>query len=627
MPITDPLRTISTRVTPQGQPARADQVKNNAGGFVFEISDLERLRRFLTFGVEGRTYYVTQKALTRQHATFILRMAASDPRLVVDEVVAISTAGRAPKQNPALFALAVVAGTANDEGRAYALRHLNAVARTGTHLAQFATYIQQFRGWGRALRRAISQWYLDKTPEALAYQVLKYRNRDGWTHRDLLRQAHPETTDPAHAKLFDYITHRRKAKKMHDQSKQSGLMVSWTAARDKLADDTTYDLSGLPELVTAFEEARTASPARIVELIGDHPLSWEMLPTEALNSVDVWAALVDKGMPITALVRQLPRLTHLGVLADRARRQAVVERLSDPALLAKGRVHPISLLVALHTYASGCSARGQGAWEPLADIVDGLDAAFYAAFDTLEPTGKRTLLALDVSGSMTTPVSGLPLTAREASAAMAMATARTEQAYEIVSFTSADGHPLLRSKDDPPSTDEGIHRLPLSPRQRLDDVVRSISDLPFGATDCALPMIWAEKHQVAIDTFVIYTDSETWAGDIQPWQALRRKRTSSPPVERSSGVSVISIINRASAIPSRRNISTTPVSTTGAASLRAFDIRAARVTATASASVAAASSAAICSSLCSIAPSCRSNCACNSKSSSTDPARCFCCSA
>jgi 60 kDa SS-A/Ro ribonucleoprotein len=37
-------------------------------------------------------------------------------------------------------------------------------------------------------------------------------------------------------------------------------------------------------------------------------------------------------------------------------------------------------------------------------------------------------------------------------------------------------------------------------------------------------MLYAMQKGRAVDTFVIYTDSETWAGDIQPVEALRRYR-------------------------------------------------------------------------------------------------------
>ena len=69
--------------------------------------------------------------------------------------------------------------------------------------------------------------------------------------------------------------------------------------------------------------------------------------------------------------------------------------------------------------------------------------------------------------------------------------------------------------------------LSISPRQRLDEVVKATSGLPFGGTDCALPMRYAEAREREVDTFVIYTDSETWAGDVHPAQALRDYRQAS----------------------------------------------------------------------------------------------------
>jgi 60 kDa SS-A/Ro ribonucleoprotein len=60
--------------------------------------------------------------------------------------------------------------------------------------------------------------------------------------------------------------------------------------------------------------------------------------------------------------------------------------------------------------------------------------------------------------------------------------------------------------------------------------VQTVSGLPFGGTDCALPMLWALKHRVEADVFVVYTDSETWFGKVHPVQALReyRERTGIP---------------------------------------------------------------------------------------------------
>jgi 60 kDa SS-A/Ro ribonucleoprotein len=152
-------------------------------------------------------------------------------------------------------------------------------------------------------------------------------------------------------------------------------------------------------------------------------------------------------------------------------------------------------------------------------VVDALDGAFYLAFGNVTPTRKRTLLALDVSGSMVAPVHGLPfVSCREATAALALVTAATEPEYRMVGFTNGP-HQSMHA-----GLGSGLTPLTLSPRQRLDDAVATLARLPMGGTDCALPMVVAARERWAVDTFVVYTDNETWAGAIHPAQALRQYR-------------------------------------------------------------------------------------------------------
>lgn len=152
--------------------------------------------------------------------------------------------------------------------------------------------------------------------------------------------------------------------------------------------------------------------------------------------------------------------------------------------------------------------RGSATWTPVQTIVDALDTAFYQTFENVEATGKRVLLALDVSGSMSMGSVGgvIGLSPRVASAAMALVTAATERNHAIMGFSTT------------------FMPLNISPRQRLDDVVKSMSSLPFSGTDCALPMVWALEKNLAFDAFIVYTDNETWFGKIHPAQALNEYR-------------------------------------------------------------------------------------------------------
>jgi 60 kDa SS-A/Ro ribonucleoprotein len=185
----------------------------------------------------------------------------------------------------------------------------------------------------------------------------------------------------------------------------------------------------------------------------------------------------------------------------------VVRKLKDEALLKRARIHPLAVLIAEKVYAQGKGDKGSLTWKPVPKIIDALDEAFYATFQNIEPCGKPMLLALDVSGSMGGgSVAGSCLTPREASAAMALVTAATEREYHTMGFSSR------------------LVQLNITPRMRLDDVLKRISNLPFERTDCALPMIWARENEVDVSAFITYTDSETWAGKIHPSQALRQYR-------------------------------------------------------------------------------------------------------
>lgn len=469
---------------PQTEPL-AGQVANSAGGHSYPVDDWARLRRFLVLGSEGGSYYAGERALTRENAQAVARCLAADGPRAVAEIVAVSEAGRAPKNDPALFALALAATADSVATRRAALDALPRVARTGTHLLHFAAYAQGLRGWGRGLRRAVGAWFLDQPVERLALQAIKYRQRDGWALRDLLRLAHPRAADARRNAVLGWIVR------------------GWPEAGDAPLPDPAL------RQLWAFERLQRAASAReAARLIAEYDLPREAVPTQHLASPEVWAALLER-MPLEALVRNLATMTRVGLLAPLSEAAATVAgRLRDGEAIRRARLHPIKVLAALMTYAAGQGQRSGAAWTPVPTVVDALNDAFELAFGAAEPAGTRHLLALDVSGSMAFgSIAGVPgLTPRVGAAAMSLVTLRTEPAVHTLAFS----HTLVPLK--------------LTARQRLDEVVTQTSGLPFGGTDCALPMLWALERRVAVDTFVVYTDSETWFGAIHPAEALRRYR-------------------------------------------------------------------------------------------------------
>ena len=498
------LNQVYGAPTPQLEPlpGREDEMgRNSAGGMAFAIDDFARLRRFLVLGSEGGSYYAAERELTIENANAVKRCIAVDGRRVIGEVLRASQ-GIAPRNSPSLFVLAMAASFGADEVRRAALSVLPEVARTGSHLFQFVEYADGMRGWGKGLRRAIGAWYEAQGGVAqAAYQMVKYRQRNGWTHRDLLRKAHPSGKDnPEFDALYGWVTQ----------------------GATPPADDRRYDI------IRAYEYAveNAAHPSRIADAIREYDMTWEMIPGAAMGQREVWEALFEK-MPMTAMVRNLATLTRLGIIAPMSdASDRVAARVNDPEQLRAARIHPIAILAALMTYKAGQGLRSQNRWTPVPGVVDALDSAFEKSFAFAPQTGRRFYLGIDVSGSMSGgTVAGVAgLTPRMGAAAMAMAVARRESNYYMAAFADGQargrGFPVVRRHR------SGYEMMPLkiTAADSIADALRKTNNLPWGGTDCALPMLDAMQKNIPVDCFVIITDNETWAGSIHPADALRQYR-------------------------------------------------------------------------------------------------------
>jgi 60 kDa SS-A/Ro ribonucleoprotein len=469
-------------------------VPNDGGGYSFAVDPFTRLERFLILGCEGGHFQVGEQKLTVDNASCVFECARQDTARTITLIVEISEGGRAPKNDPAVFALALLASMKEPFTFAgkpmpdntiaeQALAVLPRVCRIYTHLADFLQNVRQFRGFGPSLKKAIQRWYNDKPVKDLAFQMTKYQNRNGYTQRDVLRLAKPKTFETDRNLLYRYAVGK-----------------------------TTDDLVTGPSLaiLSGFEAAKRATTDKqIVRLIRKYGLVREHIPTEFLNSPDVWAELL-VNMPPTALIRNLGKMTSIGLLAPMSDAIAtVLNKLWDDEALKKARVHPFSVLLAQTTYAAGCGVKGDLKWNPVPQITDALNDAFYASFNYVRPTGKRHYLAIDISGSMgwdSSKIANTHITAREGAACMAMVTLRTERQSYAMAFS------------------DRLVDLGLSKSMRLNDVVEKCENAEFGATDCSAPMRDARERNIPVDLFVVYTDNDTNSGSEHPIQSLDRYR-------------------------------------------------------------------------------------------------------
>lgn len=488
--MTDEFARYLSRDIPQTEQADTRQVRNSAGGFVFTLTPEKGLERFLILGTSGGTYYIGENDLTKENLDNLKYLTENNFKYVVDTIVDVSANGRSYKNNAAIFALAYVMTFGSDEAKSYARENVNLVVRTSTHLFTFNKYLKLLApgtGLGTSRNRAVASWYEIRNANEIAYQAVKYRQREGWTHRDALRQSRPKNIDPNLAK--------------------------WILGKVEMGEPGM----GLPDIIRGFEYAQKVNDVGgLLKVLEDYPsLPWEALPTQFLKSVDVWRKLFYNGqLNGQALVRNITRLARLDAFSDLKFARDYANKLTDKQMITKTRLHPINFLNAIVVHREGQVDRNHIGymrriknWNHSPIILDALDAGYHLAFANAEPSNKRTLLALDISGSMSHNAAlGLDLSAAQVAGAMASAIAKIEPYYQIMGFAHQ-----FRQLDITANTDLGT-------------VMSRLQNQAFGGTDCSLPMQWAQQSKYQFDTFVVITDNETWYGSKHPHVALKDYR-------------------------------------------------------------------------------------------------------
>lgn len=493
----DPLAGVTTIATPQSQPMPgvANQVRNAAGGYVFDKTLMNKVSDFLILGTSGGTYYVGQDKLTTDNVSWLFVAIKDDGPAVVELIrdVACSRPPRAAKPSGYLFALAACAAKGDPATRQAVKAVFPAVVRTTDHLAKFFGYWKALAGkttprgtapvTGRAMRTALASWF-SGDPESVAYTALKGRQRktpqgEEMALRDIVRIAHP----------------------------RGSVLTGWLAG--KIGDEEAR--KGLRTLDNFLTAQAVTSPREAIAVIRERGVPWEFLPSQVLDDKNVWAELVAT-IGLTALIRNLARMTRIGTIAPFAPvNAAVAERLTNAEEISRARIHPMDAWLALRTYASGTAQPDPRApvrtWTPVPAILDALDVALELSYGNVTPSGKRLLIGVDCSGSMGQGMylNGSPIgSAFEVANSLAVIMLRTEPNVHVI------------------NVDTSVHTSPLTARTTLKDI-RNMR-MPGGGTNMSLPFIYGTQKNLVADGVIVLTDNETWAGWNHPAQALEDYR-------------------------------------------------------------------------------------------------------
>lgn len=465
---------------------------NKAGGAVFTLDDWTTLRRFLILGTTQGTYYASSEQLGSDALKVVDRCIDADPIKFIDILVEISTSGAPLKQSPCIFSLARACAkmtgdhardtNINDPvtvGRAYALAKAPLVLRTLQHTFEFMDYSRRQRGGGRGYTAMLKRLLTERSTRDVEYQALKYRERVGWTPRDLLRYSHPKKQE--HDNLFAWLV-KPESEKGRVAVQESSRLAAFEALRTNIGHDDA------------------------AKRITQEKLTHEFVPNELLNDKLIWEALLPN-LPLTALVRNLRKMTQVGLLVDGSEAVKIVrEKLLNPEALRKARLHPLRVMGAMGAYGSGVSRYGHGtAFIPSGAVLGILEEALELSWGSVEPLNKRVVVAIDKSGSMSQASPMVGLTAFHACLALATWYKRTEEQCTILLF------------------DHTASLLNVSNKVTFSEMKRVTN--PSASTNLNAPLEWLAKNpSVDPELIITMTDNETWSGGTHYVEGLGRLR-------------------------------------------------------------------------------------------------------
>ncbi|XP_034038859.1 60 kDa SS-A/Ro ribonucleoprotein [Thalassophryne amazonica] len=472
------------------------------GGCSLEVNDKTKLCRFLCYGSEEHVYISGERDHISLDGTGALLSLLQEGRgcEVVEEIKRFSQDGRAVRINPSIFALAVCSQHSELKTRQAAFKALKEVCRDPAHLFAFIQYKKELKEdmkcgiWGRALRKAVANWYNDQDAMSLAVSVTKCKQREGWTHQDLLRLSHTIPAHDAIALVIKYVTKGWQEVQAAYGSKENSEEVARVLSYLEVVHKVNQSCDGI----------------EVVSLVEEHKLEREQLLTDHLQFKQVWRALL-KEMPLQSLLKILGKMTGDKILEPGSSEVAdACARIQSETALKKAKIHPFNVLVATKKYSRGQNHRGRLEWIPDSSILKALDSAFYKCFTNVEPVGKRFVVAVDISTSLTSLVPGTSVSTAVAAAATVMLFARTEADTQVLAYSEGTLVPCA-----------------VSSNMTLGQATFELVKIPSDSTDCTLPITWATANGKAVDVFIVLTNNPVWTFSVRPVETLRKHRQKS----------------------------------------------------------------------------------------------------
>lgn len=322
---------------------------------------------------------------------------------------------------------------------------------------------------GSAPKRLVREWLDARDPATL----FKANVGQDPSLTDIVKMVHPKPKDEAREALFGYFIGRE------------------------------YAFDALPEVARNFESYKKGESRDVPDV------PFQMLTALELGTAE-WTAIARRA-PWQMTRMNLNTFARHGVFGQPGLTELITDRLRDPKAIAKARVFPYQLMVA-YTMANANADIPK-------EVCDALQDAMEIAIANVPAIERRVFVCPDVSGSMSSPVTGYRKGATTAvrcidvAALVAAAVMRKNARTEVLPFEC------------------DVVKVNLNSRDSVMTNAAKLASVGGGGTNCSAPLALLNRRKAKGDLVIFISDYESWVdagggrgtATMREWNAFKER--------------------------------------------------------------------------------------------------------
>ena len=445
---------------------KAANTLNNTGGKAYQLSDKEALAQYAVTGCLNGTFYTDAKS--QLDAVLDLCKKVNDE--FVADLAVYARQHAFMKDMPCL--LLAYLSTRNTE----LLKKAFPKVIDNGNMAR--TFVQIMRSGqvgrnslGSAPKKLVADWIRDQNAQTL----FKASVGNSPSLSDVIKMVRPKPVSAEQDAMFGYLLG-----KDLDKNKQSIL----------------------PGVVKDYE-AYKAGQSTVLPRADFRQL------TSLSLSADDWKGIARRA-PWMMTRMNLNTFARNGVFEDRELTQVIADRIKNPELIRKAKAFPYQLMMSYMASNTGVPET----------VTDALQEAMTVALENVPSMAGKVYVLVDVSGSMTWPVTGYRQGATSAvrcidvAALFAAALKKTCQDVTVLGFDTQVYKPRINRQDS------------------VMTIANQLSRYGGGGTSCGAPFAELNREKAQGDLILVISDNESWADNghyysntkmAQEWDVFKRR--------------------------------------------------------------------------------------------------------